>query len=177
MKISTWLPIFPGFYGTLFEDLLQDYDKHGEAIALEDALEEERRDEVAQHAVQFVDKVLRNLEFPGYIGLRFQTLHSPRAYNYSNDEIHVELEVQEDVFLPRLNQIIQQLSESFAYRLKEDFTSRPGFWSRHSNQLDDWFPASIEDEFRSGYYLQFLLDTLAADEDDQAMYEYISGKV
>lgn len=177
MKSQTWLPIFPGFYGTLFENLLQDYDQYGEEIALEDALEEERREDVARKAVLFVDQVMRDLEFPGYIGLEFERLWSPREYNFSNDEIQVTLEYDEETFALALNDVIHTNLEKFQRLIVGEFTNRPGFFSRYSNDLEDWYPVQLGGRFEDGFYLQFILDVLAEDNDEEAMYEYIRGYI
>lgn len=66
---------------------------------------------------------------------RFVALHSPRFYNYETDKIECEL----DLDWPALLAWIKKNLDSFDEYLKNNFTSRDGFWSFVPNNAKEFF--------------------------------------
>lgn len=66
---------------------------------------------------------------------RFVALHSPRFYNYETDKIECEL----DLDWPALLAWTKQNLDSFDEYLKNNFTSRDGFWSFVPNNAKEFF--------------------------------------
>lgn len=163
-KIETYLPLFPGFYGTIFEpyeDNEIEYinelrkDKGLDDIGWEDCEWDYKdyRERVAECVMRFVEWKLKQM------GLKFtyQAIQSPKFYNFSNDSINVEVEVE------NMNKIIQYLNENedeFRQHIKESYTSCDGFISYHSNNSDNWID-DLESEVtlshKLGATLEFIL--------------------
>ncbi len=93
------------------------------------------------------------------MGLKFtyQGIQSPKFYNFSNDSINVEVEVE------NMNKIIQYLNENedeFRQHIKERYTSCSGFISHHSNNSDDWIDdlkSEVTLSHKLGATLEFIL--------------------
>lgn len=178
-KIETYLPLFPGFYGTIFEADNEDseiddineqrVDKGLPEITYDDCEWNyaEYTQEISESAVNFVDGVFKEMD----MGLKFnfQALSSPREYNFSNDSINVEVEVSD---MNKIVTYLQEYKEEFADYIKDRYTSCDGFWSHHSNDSIDWLFAINNDEkldHKLGSILNFIL--LNEDQTQMDMYE------
>lgn len=91
------------------------------------------------------------------IELEFVEIHSPRFYNYENDSCHVKIrltQVAEDAIIAK----IEKHRELFAKWIKENHTSRDGFSSYLSNNIDQWPSRLFDgDEFFQPAYLFCML--------------------
>ncbi len=67
------------------------------------------------------------------IKLEFETLQSPREYNFTTDRIFCYISVEE---VARLLSIVDR--EKLAALIKEKFTSRDGFMSHYSPYIEEW---------------------------------------
>ena len=87
------------------------------------------------------------------LGLKFESMQSPKFYNFETDRIFCEIseenvrKLREAVSDPALRQAI-----------KERFTSRSGFISSYPNHLEDWPPLEQWDHNELGTLLVALLD-------------------
>ena len=163
-KIETYLPLFPGFYGTIFEpyedseiEYINDLrkDKGLDEIGWEDCEWDYKdyRERVAEYVVGFVEWELKQM------GLKFtyQSIQSPKFYNFSNDSINVEVGVE------NMNKIIQYLNENedeFRQHIKESYTSCDGFINHHSSSSDDWIDdlkSEVTLSHKLGATLEFIL--------------------
>lgn len=104
VKIPTWLPIFPGFYNTLFDtsesqgrfeaDLIKaglvekDYDL--------DFDNESFNNDVLKECCKWVQKNLP--KEAGIINIKLEGIVSPRGYNFSNDSGNIEIELDIEKF-------------------------------------------------------------------------------
>ena len=160
VEYTPWLPVFPGFYGTMF-----DYE---EEINSETDYEVERLSEIHKISVDIINQLLYDsryydsieFDYKEYekdaargccdwveyqlqaalgddkVKVVFESIHSPREYNFANDSINCKITVDEEKVL----QYLRDHKESFAEYLKDNFTSYDGFHSFYSNQLEDWLP-------------------------------------
>ena len=158
--IESYLPIFQGFYGTLFEcdseeSMLEDgktYDDYKWNYA-------EYNQRVATACVSPIEDQLNELGLG--ITIEFQSLYSPKYYNYSNDSINVAYTL-EDKSLDKIVEYIQENREAFDTYIKDNCTSYDGFISFYSNDSDVWLDEYIkreDDDMATvfGHLLEFVL--------------------
>lgn len=174
---GSWLPVFPGFYGTVLEWLIDNaYDNDHEYIRESDRPEELKeamldhyyeskayytsvepmQDSISRQCVKLIEAELKKL---GVVeSITFQKLVSPKYYNFSNDSINVEV-----VFsAANLQAIRHYVSEHFAQwreYLKSTYTSCDGFISHHDNNpgAEEWFvDNALNDRHNAGAVLEFI---------------------
>lgn len=163
MKIETYCPLFPGFYSTVFEpdetnDIdshNQEYDKH---LTFDDFVwdYEDYQNRVGSAFVESFEK-----EFAQIIPLdiKFQGIDSPSYYNFRNDYINIEFELD----FPRFMEIVNEKKEDIREYILVNYTSRDGFDSFHSNNVDVWCDPEYVLEFiqhRVGALMEALMQTL-----------------
>lgn len=166
-NIKSFLPVFQGFYGTIFE-----YDNEEQDI--EHAIEEEGAPKdsnwdnftwdykeyhkrIAKACCTMVGGELTDLG----ISVTYEGLSSPREYNFTNDSINVTYGLKKD----SVDKIVQYLKDNvllFGEYLAGKFTSYSGFISFYSNSSDVWIqdiiPNKIENDFNVlGVLLEFYL--------------------
>ena len=135
--MKTTLPCFNGFYGSLFEAIIDNsVDDYLECNEVEyddcDFNYDEIRTEIATDYSKYVSDQLNELEIKNTI--KFIAIDSPRTYNFENDEIVIELEINiVDVLLKLYNYL-----DEFRDYILQRFTSRDGFISFVSNNSHDW---------------------------------------
>lgn len=164
MKINTWCPLFPGFYGTIYEpDEQLDIDDINEKrrdINLRpldfDAFEfdyDTYRNDVAD---EFCNEIYGKFSELGFnVEIKFQSVSSPKFYNYSNDSINIEATFDVD----QINQYLIYKVEQFRAYVKEKYTPCEGFISHYPNNSDDWHynDAWSKDEHMAGSVFEFIL--------------------
>lgn len=176
MKVETYLPVFPGFYNTLFE-----VDIEGEIDHINDEREAKGLSEVTSGDIEFdyaaanintaklaCQYVHNTLDFVN--GVKFQEIVSPREYNFTNDSINCEIDLNVKDMLNYLNDHKEELTEY----LKSKYTSRSGFVASHSNDVNDWTWEYIQEKIdhRLGACLEFIMFN-EDDEVEDAMYDYV----
>lgn len=131
--IESHLPVFTGFYSTVFEpsedqvieapykydDYTFDYDGY--------------RTKTSKACVNAIESKLK--EFGLNIKITYQSLYSPREYNFANDSINVKYKVEDP---KAINKYILANFEAFSVYIKEHYTSRSGFMSFWSNDAETW---------------------------------------
>lgn len=168
MKIETFLPLFPGFYNTYFEA-----DGEEEEV---DYINEERAkkglDEIGYDDIEFdyadynervseeaTNFVSSEIDIP--MDIKYQSLSSPKYYNYANDSINIEVDITEDA-LATLVIYLGDNAEEFENYISDNYTSYDGFSSHYSNDSDDWmteYMLEIEDNSHIlGALLGFILE-------------------
>lgn len=97
-------------------------------------------------------------------GLAFESLVSPREYNFSTDTIycHIPLKLVEKLG----KAIFKTKKEAFSEYLKNRFTSHDGFISFYLNDIEEWQekPFSEWDHNETGSLIEFLWATLCDDD-------------
>lgn len=164
-KIESYLPLFDGFYNTLFEynreeDDIQYYnDEYGTDFDYEDFdwNYAERRERISEQICGIVEKLLSDemLEMT----INFQKSVSPKYYNFENDSISCEYVISQRQY----DLVIDYLKSNwtnFEAWIKDRYTSRSGFISLHSNNAEVWMnnmksESHLEHNF--GSVLEFIL--------------------
>lgn len=158
--IESYLPVFQGFYGTLFEcdaeeGMIEDgknYDDYKWNYV-------DYHNRVAKACVSPIEDQLNDLDLG--ITVEFQNLYSPRQYNFSNDSINVAYTLADDS-LTKIVAYIQENREEFDTYIKDNCTSYDGFMSFYSNNSDVWLNDYIKREDKDmvtvfGHLLEFML--------------------
>lgn len=177
LVVYTWLPVFPGFYGTLFDgdsiyeneiEYIEENIKSEELAAcmienlyISEAgykLWEEYKQSTARQCVNILWNNLRNLHYVEEIEI--EKVCSPKFYNFSNDSINVKVTFSAEN-IRNIKNFIQENQEAWEKYLKETYTSCDGFISHHSNnsESDEWVveaTAALADEHNAGAILQFI---------------------
>lgn len=184
VQVDTWLPLFPGFYGTLWEpDHIEEYELEyinewrerepfvsSEPISWDDVdwNWKEYMERVSKDAVLSIQHALKE---EGFIeSLEFQELRSPREYNFDNDSIDILAVLTSKNIVNIINAIENNFNDWSKY-LKDCYTSCDGFMSFCSNDPADWIIADcIEDSHKLGSILQFLVITVC-DYTENDLYE------
>lgn len=140
---------FPGFYESwLSQGLDQAEEMEAEHIAethgLDPSTVAEAMYECSDHAKgfdliarEYVDWLNHVLEDTG-IELTFHDVESPREYNFSTDVLFVTVNDP-----ARILQLIEH--ERFAALIEEQFTSRSGFISFYSNDVEEWLDKPFDE--------------------------------
>lgn len=186
-KFETYLPVFPGFYGTIFnsecaeENELEYINQEREAKGLEpiswDDCEfdyKDYRDRLSKACVDAIESELKSLSLISEI--KFQSLVSPKYYNFANDSINIEI----DVNIKKLQKYISENKNALSEYINENYTSYDGFMSSYSNDIDVW----SEDTERftnwdtNEHYLGSVLDFVCKNEgiDYYRLYEGCDGE-
>jgi hypothetical protein len=149
MKLQTYLPNFNGFYcsfidaeiDNVIEMELEYYnDEHKKNITYDDLIinYEAITNEISQEFTDFMQPYY-NI-FNSNIKLKYQSLHSPKYYNYTTDSINIELSYNK-AKLTKYIKAIYKDTDMYAYLkelIKNNHSSRDGFASFHSSNIDNW---------------------------------------
>ncbi len=180
--ISTWLPIFSGFYNSIF-DPGENFDEY------EYGHEEGWREHNPEFAAYGWEDIKEALHLytdyrPGYLAAaqaitaafmewfnhetdlalikscQFETLNSPREYNFSTDSIDVALEIDHDV----LRDYLAAHEAEWDGYLSEKYTSRSGFISSYPNDVEGWKEETENLTNLDDHYLGSILEFIARSE-------------
>jgi len=160
IKVNTFLPVFPGFYNTIFEP-----DEESELHYINDERQskgleplnscevefnyEDYRQAVCEQACNYIEQELKHV----VKAIKFEELNSPKYYNYSNDSIHCEIEI----YVEKIKKYIIEYQDDFKTYLKRNYTPQSGFIPYHSNSPMDWYN-NIEDQHKCGAILDFICE-------------------
>lgn len=145
-KYKTWLPVFPGFYGTIFES-----DGESEMEYINEQRAEKGLEEITDCDVDFDDKTYQNdiaeqccsilegeLEKLKLVSkITMEEVRSPREYNFANDSINIVVEMDAKN-RKAIKTYVYGHKKEFELYLKENYTSRSGFWSSYSDLFSEW---------------------------------------
>jgi len=169
-KIETWLPVFSGFYGTVWES--NDDDEENEIDEINHIRKEKNLPPITfddcewsynNYHQEVVEKVTQEigerLKENNYIqGYELQGLRSPREYNFHNDSIDVQFELNE-TNIRTIMQYLQKHVKSFEQYLQDKYTSRSGFISSYDNDVNGWMHEDdLSHQHKLGSILQFILE-------------------
>ena len=184
--IETWLPVFPGFYGTWYET---DSDEEMEL----DHINQERQDkglpEIEWDQIEWdwdaykdaigkdACEVFENNMDAFLTRVEFESISSPREYNFTNDSINCAIHLTE-VNKKTIMKFLKDHAEEWARYLRDTYTSYDGFLSRYSNNTEEWSDQSILDHsHKLGAVLQFIyyhhMDEQGIDDLDYDFYEAV----
>lgn len=145
MKLNTNLPGFNGFYGSIYGDVdtSSELDFINE-IREQNGLTELENDDlinwdyetyykdIALKLCESVEDFLNEINVVNSIG--FIKIHSPKYYNFSNDVIECEV----DVNSKNIRKYINNNLDEFEKHLIDNHKSRDGFNSFYEYDLDFW---------------------------------------
>ena len=181
MKVQTFLPVFNGFYNTLFEDILDNATDNAIEWYNEDnnnSLNYDNFDfdfitlqnEISRDAVLKIEEKLNEIGINCTI--KYETLISPREYNFSNDSINIEINFKK---FSRVIEILEQNYDSFSQYIKEHYTSCSGFISSYSSYASDWIKdlrENAENEaHKVGAALDFILQEIEEYKDEDLYFD------
>ena len=170
IKVQTWLPLFPGFYGTSYQynDDDMEYklfsDPNAVCQELKDIIENEIYDcidyddykiDVSKACCDFLDSGIREIPAIAKIvkSIKFGSLVSPKEYNFANNSINCIMELDFNALLTAF--IKHPKSKEY---LKGTYTSCSGFMSHYPNNMPEWIENAFDDKgHTTGSMLQFLL--------------------
>ena len=153
MKVKTISTIpFQGFYNSLYSHAIDsEIENSIDYYYKEYELTEAQRDTLAngyleKNTGEFYYNVAKDYaeafiyEIEKETGLtlnaRFESMESPREYNFQTDRIFIEL--PETSAVAFVNYILANHKEELEKLIAQRFTSRDGFWSNYDNTLEAW---------------------------------------
>lgn len=151
---ESFLPVFQGTYGTIFEDI--DYD---------------RKDDIGAIMTSVINGYISDFG----IKATYQSFVSPKFYNFNNDSIYVVYEYES---LDSLKQFIADNLDKVEEELKHRYTPSSGFIPHHSTDVYDWIDNLETDSHKLGAILDICLyvnDPMEYLDIDSEMYERLSS--
>lgn len=173
LKLKTYLPLFNGFYNTIWDntDRLEDLfyseieDTKLAKKCLDNYIESDDYQidyknyeiEVVKEACNVIEKELVKL---GVIeALKYEALIQPKYYNYSNDSVNIEIIINKNN-IEAIKNILNNNKDFFIKEVKDNFTSYDGFTSYYSNNFESqaWSLLNIiNDDTQLGFILEAIL--------------------
>ena len=201
LKTNTWLPVFSGFYNTIWDSdddyISYDIKEQCQEKEYSDKKIEEIEDfawwsehhrevyneyclEITKDLTKEIETLLKGMKMIHSID--YQTIVSPKEYNFQNDGVNIEVQLKKS-HVKNIKKYLKDNSKNWEVYLKEKYTSYDGFMSFHSNNPDstDWeIDYAIKHEHRLGSILNFILlnDHLENGEDDSLeleLYDEVQG--
>lgn len=182
---KTFLPVFPGFYGTVW-DTLTDFDLEDTDNEKTEEKREKELDrildnydydaahvEIAQLCVDaFNQKEDLKQAFPFVFKWTFEKLYSPKEYNYINDSIDVTVEVDQELLGKMYNEA--KKTQEFKKYLQENFTSYSGFLSFWDNfpESEDWRKIT---EDNIGFIFEFFIKQKDFENLEFILFDFVSS--
>ena len=165
-KNETYLPLFSGFYGSIWElDLHYIDEEISQARQDKGLFSDYNVDDLKIDYESFENDVVQNFaqalqenlsEYNLIKSIDVQKIVHPAAYNFKNDSVDVAIEFYQE----NLSDFIYSRHESFCAYLKSRYTSRDGFISWYSNDFETWQSDTkhFSDFSKNGHILGAILD-------------------
>ena len=177
-EIETYLPVFTGFYGTLFgnnmdqeeELILDDLELTSDDVEFQ---YKEFMTDVSKECVGVFEEAF-NRDLGTNIDISFENLISPMQYNFTNDLIDVIFKVSEEDF-EKIKAAINENRVEISKMIKERFSSRDGFISFTSTDFDEWIE-DMEHYQKFGALLEMLCEVLEVISEEE-MVDLVQGNV
>jgi len=147
VTLEAVLPLFHGYYDSIFDVSDSWYEQEvehlteEEGVTLEEAQEE--LDTVANYpaarlatsqVIADAFETLFNDTYGTGIKVKFLELDSPRYYNFTTDRIICSITFD----VRKIRKLIVEHIHAFKHVLEREFTSYDGFRSHYSNDVEDW---------------------------------------
>jgi hypothetical protein len=186
INIETWLPVFPGFYDTIFEpDTTDEEDYQNKERA--DYLPKIKWDDLDFDSEQYENDVMKQccsyiegeLKSKGFVtSIKLQSINRPREYNFYNDSGNVEIGLTKKN-IKAIKQYIIDNETAYREYLSREYTSCSGFMSHCSNEVSDWY--EYTDNFtnfsKKGHYLGSILEFICRNENIDQEFMYYSLEI
>jgi hypothetical protein len=165
MQYETYLPIFSGFYGTMFEfdyenieyQIQQDRKEKG-LLSDFDELDIDNSQYEKDIVLKFCEVLQKELNhFVNKIEL--QSIYNPKEYNFANDSANVLI----DININEISSFIYANKSAFETFLNGRYTSYDGFISHYNNDFESWEKDTkgFTDFSIDGHRLGSILDFIA----------------
>ncbi len=127
-------------------------------------------------AQAFTRSIEEDLQKLGMVdAIKFQELRSPREYNFANDSVNVEMQITRANTKKILSYLEEHRTE-FSEYLKEKYTSRSGFFSSYSPDIETWLDGSTTAHgHKLGSVLQFILENENGEDYEADIHEDLTG--
>lgn len=173
IKQDTWLPVFTGYYNSIFggSDHFVEYETELDESEYQEHYSELFKagvsygffkenfwnycdfDEAFNTASEYICDGLLQLDHTGIIqDIKYQKTVSPKYYNFSTDSINCEIEYDAE----KLKEYIKNNMEKYTEYIKRKYTSRDGFSSSYSNDINDWLDFEDLGDHGLGSVLEFV---------------------
>lgn len=183
MKQQTWLPLFTGFYHSIFDpsdnyiemetELSEpEFKEYYNDLHLSGISQEYFNDNFYDYldytkgyigVSEYICSALLAIDYTGIIqDVTYEKLCSPKYYNFSSDSINCEIEYDAE----KLKLYLVKNKPELTLYVNEKYTSRDGFSSSYTNDVDYWLNEDNHGEHEVGSLLQFVL----LNEDKDAVY-------
>ena len=185
--IKTYLPVFSGFYGSLFQDIIDSEEEmiiEEQATLVESHIEFDYKtfkEDISKQCVGVFEDAF-NRDMHTKLSVSFESLFSPKSYNFENDSIDVAISLSQDDFNTIIS-AIKENKEEISQQLKERYSSREGFGPFHSTDLNEWiedltleFETEEDCSHKWGAILEILSDVLDII-DEEEMVDRVRGNV
>lgn len=174
-NVKGYLPLFHGFYCTMHEideerilDSVNYYRAENGKEEIHygwqyDNIEIDIKKYMSDYGKSAIDNYKEFLS-PVYVSnIIFESIYSPREYNFSTDLVNVEYEITEENKKNILDFVLSHLEE-FKQYIKDTFSDRSGFFSLYSNNFNYWLNCLKKWEFKNietqfSIFLEFILLT------------------
>lgn len=132
MRTKTYLPIFTGFYESIFDLDPNEVLYENESLTYDDLTIDYQsyNIEVSKQLCNVIADKLSDFVHD----IKFERLVSPKYYNFSNDSIDVLIDYNKQA----IQEYIYENQEAFEKYLKQNYTSCDGFISSFSNSFEEW---------------------------------------
>jgi len=170
ITIATFLPSFNGFYGTIWESLIDndeyqtienDCEESGKSYTYDDYEVDyiSMKKDLSLLITNAVAGLLKDYNL--ITSIEFECIVSPRFYNFTNDSINCFIDITADN-VTSIKTYIEQNSSSWSKYISDKFTSHSGFISHHSNDSTsiDWDIDYIVENApnKIGWVLDFIME-------------------
>ena len=150
-KIKTFLPVFSGFYNSIWqfehENILIDVNETRQENGLPELENDENFDiaynEYENDVSKELCKVLQENLSDFVEMIEFENVYSPKTYNFSTNVINCIIKTKPEA----IKEFIYKNKGAFSVYLKEKYTSCDGFISYYSYQFSEW--ANNTDNFEN----------------------------
>jgi len=186
-KVSTMLPVFTGFYNTLFnvDNLIYFEVENINVARLENNLNEidstklfeliefDNTKYETDCAIECCKVIETELQKRNLISsIKFNSVILPKGYSYSNDSIDCTIELTIDN-INNIKKYLELNSTLFSQYLHSKYSSRDGFISFYPNNVKGWIELTNNFTDYSDYNtLYSVLDFICKNESIDVMYLY-----
>jgi hypothetical protein len=184
-SVEIYCPCFTGYYETLLSSIPDSYVEQ-EISCYTDGVTYKIKQEVMDYITNnlwdyvnykplFEDMSKKVVEYYNdnlayyfgndcSIGFEYQSLYSPKEYNFTSDSINIKVNF-DDRFINVLKEYINENINEFEEYIKNRYTSCSGFISFYSNNYKDWIDyINNEDLQNNEHYMGCFLDFVVKNE-------------
>jgi hypothetical protein len=158
---ETFLPVFSGFYNTIWEIRTEQFERDNNVNSSQIEVDYEQYNQdvvknICEALPSFSEGIIKKIEL--------QNIYSPKEYNFRNDSANVLIEVNTNLLQTYINKNYEELAKY----IKQNYTSCSGFISSYSNNISDWKSETknFSDFSCNGHYLGAILQFILFNMDE-----------